>query len=228
MTWAQDQSRLGWLVEALSLSALVCSTWLTWRIADGEERLHVNVTRWIEQHPLLVFFVLAYVISWVILAPLAILGERAASVYLPLVVMSAFGPALAALVVTRVTEGRDGVRRWASRFARWRVPVGWYLAAFLMPFLLALAGYGLYLLLGGSPTVDRQWPSPLLFLATVLFIFFLGGGQEEAGWRGFALPRLQARYSALSSSLILGVIWALSHLPTFFLSRQGEIRHHQS
>jgi membrane protease YdiL (CAAX protease family) len=86
-----------------------------------------------------------------------------------------------------------------------------------MPFLLALAGYGLYLLLGGSPTEGWQWSSPLLFVATVLFIFFLCGGQEEAGWRGFALPRLQARYSALLSSLILGVIWALWHLPNFFL-----------
>jgi hypothetical protein len=69
--------------------------------------LRVNLTHWIEQHPLVVFFVLAYVISWVILAPLAILGESAASVSLLLVVTSAFGPALAVLVVTRVTEGRE-------------------------------------------------------------------------------------------------------------------------
>lgn len=62
-----------------------------------------------------------------------------------------------------------------------------------------------------------QAPSPFAFLATVLVIALLFGGQEELGWRGFALPRLQARYSALASSLILAVIWTLWHVPNFFL-----------
>jgi membrane protease YdiL (CAAX protease family) len=163
------------------------------------------------------FFVLAYAISWAVLLPLAILGEAAASFALIFVAVSAFGPALSAWIVTRIVEGRPGVRRWLSRIFRWRVHVGWYLVALLLPFLLVVAGYALYLVLGGSPVQDWQPPSPVVFVATLSFIFLLGGGQEEPGWRGFALPRLQARYNALVSSLILGLIWTFWHIPNFFL-----------
>jgi len=177
----------------------------------------VNLRELARQHPLTAFFILAYAISWVVLLPLAILGEAAASFALIFVIVSAFGPAAAAWIVTRVVEGRPGVRRWISRLFRWRVHVGWYLVALLLPFLLVVAAYGLYLVAGGSPVEDWRAPSPLLFVATVLFIALLAGGQEELGWRGFALPRLQARYSALVSSLILGVVWTAWHVPNLLL-----------
>jgi membrane protease YdiL (CAAX protease family) len=94
--------------------------------------------------------------------------------------------------------------------------MGWYLTAFLIPFLLVALGYGLYLLLGGPPLDDWLPPSPISFVATFLFMLVLGGAQEEPGWRGFALPRLQARYNALVSSLILGALWAFWHVPVLF------------
>jgi len=163
------------------------------------------------------FFVLAYAISWTLLLPLTILGEAGVPFALLFVVVSAFGPAVAAWIVTGVVEGRSGVRRWIGRLFRWRVHVGWYLVALLIPFLLVVAAYGLYLVAGGSPVEGWEAPSPILVLATVLVIALLFGGQEELGWRGFALPRLQARYNALVSSLILAVIWTLWHIPNFFL-----------
>jgi membrane protease YdiL (CAAX protease family) len=177
----------------------------------------VNVRNWARRYPLAAFFVLAYAISWIVLLPLAILGEAATRFALILVAVSAFGPAVAAGIVTSVVEGRSGVRRWISRLFRWRVRVGWYLVALLLPFLLVVAAYGLYLVAEGSPVEGWEAPSPILVLATVLVIALLFGGQEELGWRGFALPRLQARYSALVSSLILAVTWTFWHAPNFFL-----------
>jgi membrane protease YdiL (CAAX protease family) len=88
---------------------------------------------------------------------------------------------------------------------------------FVLPFLLVVAACGLYLVGGGSPVAGWRAPSPLLVVATVLFIALLVGGQEELRWRGFALSRLQARYNALASSLILGVIWTAWHVPNLLL-----------
>lgn len=176
-----------------------------------------NLIEWTKQHPLVAFFGLAYAISRVALLPLAILGEAGASFALIFVVVSAFGPAVAAWIVTRTVDGQRGVRRWVSGLFRWRIHLGWYLVAFLLPFLLVIAAYALYLVVGGSPVEDWQPPSPLVFLAALLFTLLLAGGQEEPRWRGFALPRLQARYNALVSSLILGVIWTFWHVPNLFL-----------
>jgi len=60
--------------------------------------------------------------------------------------------------------------------------------------------------------------NPFLIAVGFVYIFFLGGPlQEEFGWRGYALDRLQARWNALASSLMLGVLWGAWHLPLFFI-----------
>jgi hypothetical protein len=116
----------------------------------------MNPVGWIKKHPVAAFFVLGCAISWAVLVPLAVMGEKASSYSLPVVVMCDFGPALAALLMVRVTEGQDGLRQWAGRLSRWRVHVGWHAEAFLGPFLLVIVGYGLYLVFGGSPALGWQ------------------------------------------------------------------------
>ena len=157
----------------------------------------------IERRPLIAFFVLAYALTW----PL-----------IPLVSVSPlwgfpalFGPALAAVIVAAITDGRAGLRDLLSRLVRWRVGTRWYAVALGLPMLLALTAAGLHLVLGAPTFVTFGELSVLNFV-----VFFLIVG-EELGWRGYALPRLLAQRSALAASLILGVMWGGWHLPTFFV-----------
>jgi membrane protease YdiL (CAAX protease family) len=102
-------------------------------------------------------------------------------------------------------------------FTRWKAGFWWYCAAvFLLlgPLVIALV----YIALGHPATGFRPGVTIPSLLGIIVFQLFSGPISEEAGWRGFALPRLQARYNALVSSLILGVIWTFWHLPFFYLT----------
>ncbi len=99
-----------------------------------------------------------------------------------------------------------------------RIDKVWYVPAFLL--WPIIAGFSI---LGASLTGESisklvTLSQPWLILWNFVYIFFLGGPfQEEFGWRGYALPRLQARHSAFVSSVVLGVIWAVWHLPLNFM-----------
>jgi membrane protease YdiL (CAAX protease family) len=128
-----------------------------------------------------------------------------------------FSPSISAILISWIVGGWTGVKRLLSGFLRWKVGFGWYFAAaflFLGPLVISIV----YIALGHPPVgLQAGWTIPLL-LAQVFTQFFAGPASEEAGWRGFALPRLQGKYNALVSSLILGVIWTFWHLPLFYLT----------
>jgi membrane protease YdiL (CAAX protease family) len=170
----------------------------------------------------LVYFIIAFAFTWFFWG-LAALGARDVIPALPgLTVIGTFGPLVAAGIVTVQESGRAGLRSLLSRVVRWRVAPIWYGVALLGPLVLTLAAMVVEVaLLGGQvPSLGvliGELPSSLLTLvvtAVYMLIFVTLG--EEVGWRGYALPALQARYSALLASLILGVVWALWHLPVFF------------
>lgn len=161
------------------------------------------MTAFIKQNPLVTYFVLAYALAW-ILIPLVV------SVSLALALLALFAPAIAAIIVTGITEGKVGVKQLLTRAVQWRIGWPWYAIATLLPFILA----GLVWWIAGTPTRTTQ---PLA-LTLVLAALVIG---EELGWRGFALPRLQERFSPLASSLILGVLWAAWHLPNALIPGLG-------
>lgn len=161
------------------------------------------------RYPLLTFTVLALVLSWLAIIPYA-LGLFPG----PLL---ACGPFLAAIITAAVVGGREGLHAYFRQLVRRRVGVGWYVFALLAP----VAGWALIayvnVLLGAAPPSPGQLAGwPLVVTATLIFVINpLGGAWEEPGWRGYALPLLLRRHSALVASAVLGVIWTLWHVPLF-------------
>lgn len=163
------------------------------------------------------FFVLAFAFTWFFWG-LAVVGARGMIPTLPgFVVIGTFGPMVAAIVLSAQESGRAGVRSLLGRVVRWRVSPVWYVVALLGPILLYLAAMALNIVLGGQPPdlATLIGALPIVILISVYMLIFVALG-EEVGWRGYALPALQARYGALLASVILGVVWALWHLPQFF------------
>lgn len=171
---------------------------------------------------LVAFVALAYSISWLIWMPLWLpaFGFEGLSALPFHHALGAFGPLFAALIVTARIGGR---RALAGLLGRTFLPGPrlWLTAAAVVgPFLLLGVGLAVASLWGGPPfdlaTFGRssEFPafSALGFLAYNIVTFGIG---EEAGWRGFALPWLQSRFSALTATAILSVIWACWHLPLF-------------
>lgn len=172
------------------------------------------------KHPLAWFYVLAFGIAWLGWMPI-VLGSQGITLFSSpafqlLLILPAVAPALAALIVTRATYGRAAVDKLFKALVRWRVAPVWYAVAILIPLLLLLAARFLTTILrleGISP----QPQGNLIALAVSAFVLSLFSNPwEEVGWRGFALPHLQKRYSASIATLIVGVLWALWHLPLFF------------
>jgi uncharacterized protein len=164
----------------------------------------------VRRYPLTTFFVLACALSWWpwILYSAGLLPN-------PIV---GFGPFLAALVVLAMTEGKSGVTRLLRRMVRWRIGLQWYAVALLLPVVVTLAAVALNIYLLGAQRTSTAadlggWSTLLQTFFLWLLIPGLAGTWEEPGFRGYALPRLQFRYSALVASLILGVLWAFWHLP---------------
>ncbi len=154
--------------------------------------------------PLIAFFILAYALTWWVYPLLR---------FSPLIgLFGLFGPALAAIVITHVTDGRRGVKALLGRTVRWRVPLPWYLVALGLPAAAALLAAALYVLVGPGTSIHLARLSALDF---VLILLVVG---EELGWRGYALPKLVKTRSPLVASLIIGVLWWLWHLPLFFIA----------
>ena len=175
------------------------------------------------KHPLVSYFALAYAFSWSIHVPLALSAHGLLAVTLPpgLHFAGAYGPALAAVVVTGITLGAPGLRDLLSQMLHWRVGIAWLLVAAFSPAVLFLvsavivrAWIGAWLDFGQFGHI-LEFPTLGWLAGWMVWTLTFGLG-EETGWRGFALPRLQRNRSARSATLILGGLWALWHLPQFF------------
>lgn len=188
-----------------------------------------------KRRSLLAFFLLAFAWSWLFWVPIALASWGLLSFRLPstlAALIGAFGPSLAAVVLTVFGEGTSGLHRLLGRLLIWRVGLRWYAFALLWPAVISLLTTALYVLSGGAapdfanpPLLEvyplpsglsaiGPWPLlPFVFLQYLVFSSPMG---EEIGWRGYALPRLQAARSALGASLALGLLWGVWHLPLYF------------
>lgn len=158
----------------------------------------------VRRHPMIVFVVLAYALSW---AAVPLIGN-------PLGV----GPFLAAVVVLALTQGRPGIRDLLARMIRWRVRWTWYAAAIGFPAGAAIAAAIIAVALGAPRPTTAQLSGWTEVPWTFLFVLLvpLLGPWEEPGFRGYALPTLASRRTPLVAGLLVGVIHVGWHLPLFF------------
>jgi hypothetical protein len=182
---------------------------------------HNTVLEFVKRHRLLSFFLITYAISWGV-PGLALLisastGAFAISIeeYSPLSYLAIWSPAISALTVICVTQGEEGIRAYLGRLRHWDVRWVWYAAVLLGVPLMNLLAAVLMKAISDSWLVAPTIPLGA-FLVTVL-LKGTEGPFEEFGWRGFALPLLQRRYSGLSAAVILGFFWMLWHVPALFV-----------
>ena len=170
------------------------------------------------------FFLLAYAFSWLFWIPQALaangmalpvwVSEFLASLFNP----AAFGPLVAALVLAFLDEGWKGAIGLLKRGLDFRFKKVWLLPILLLPPLIFTGAILLSVFTGATPLDSSVLSNPIVAIVALVIILLTAGPlQEEFGWRGYALPRLQTRFNALVSSLILGVLWWLWHLPLVFI-----------
>lgn len=182
--------------------------------------------RLVVRRPVLVFLVMAFVFGWGGMVPL-LLSESGPFGVLPVelpwkpfaAILSVFGLALPAFLVTAATDGKEGVRNLLRRIFRWRVGVHWY--------FVALFGLLVVTLLGAIPFVGWVPFEALVWKWELLFTLFLWGALvpfvlvnlwEETGWTGFLQHTLQERHGPLLASVMVAPFFALIHTPAYFVS----------
>jgi len=162
--------------------------------------------RFLQQYRLACFFGLTFALSWYPWILALVRGRTSGP--------NPLGPLLAGILMTALLYGRSGLREFFGRIVRGRVAARWYAVALIGPACLLSVAAALTLCFGDRPEIAGLTPARLRELPDrFLFILLFIGLGEEPGWRGFALPQLQAKHSPLISSLILAPFWALWHLP---------------
>ena len=154
-----------------------------------------------------------FAVTWTAWAVVLALGGDPSSspLTLALWVVGGFGPPIGALVAAR-RDGDDRARDLLRRLIRWRVGLGWY-ALIAFPLAVAVAAVAI---LGWPAAPDASLLGTVTATVPAFVIMAVaGGGLEELGWRGYAVPHLQARVGALPAAVGIGLVWAVWHLPLY-------------
>ena len=179
------------------------------------------LSEFLKRHALVIGIILMFALTWPI--DLSNAGLLPFKVPFIMYLFLGWGFIFASVIMTGLTLGKEGVVSLLKRYLHWRVGWRWYLAPFLLVPTLIVGGVYLNAALTGVPPdfstvmayqIFGKSAYLPFFILPFFIIDFLANG-EEIGWRGYALPRLQVKYGALTSALLLGVIWGFWHLPKF-------------
>ncbi|MEI6089407.1 MAG: type II CAAX endopeptidase family protein [bacterium] len=176
------------------------------------------------------FFLITFIWSWICWTPLVLgslqiipLSDKLLSILtVPIISLGIFGPLVGALFALHKEHGKGSSKTYLRSFLDLRI--GW--KAYIIPiFILGGSTFIAWFLpeLFGEKRFLMLLPNLWVFIPYVLIMIFLGGGQEEFGWRGYALPILESKFGIWFANIILGLIWACWHLPLFFITGSSQV-----
>jgi membrane protease YdiL (CAAX protease family) len=181
----------------------------------------IDMKTFLRNHGLVAGILLMFVFTW----PVDLANAGLLPFKVPYVISITFGWGIifASLIMTGLSLGKEGIVKLVQRLLIWRVGWMWYLAAFSLLPTVYITAVLINAAWTGSPVDFSNAAAHMIFGASAklslyilpFFLFDFLTNAEEMGWRGYVLPRLQIRHSALISSLVLGAIWALWHLPRY-------------
>lgn len=170
-----------------------------------------------------IFYALTFIITWAFWIPMALSGKNVMEGPLMLLLLiGSFGPSIAGIIMTYRTQDREGRRDfWRRSFSFKLIQGKWYAVILLIFPAIYTLGILLDMLLGGNPpgaeAIDQISAQPASLIVMLLMTLLMGPVAEEFGWRGYAQDQSQSKWSALISSLILGIFWWIWHFPLFFM-----------
>jgi uncharacterized protein len=171
------------------------------------------------ERDLIPFFAMSFLIAWSVFGLYLFAAETMVRLFghltgeHPLFYLAVYAPAIAALALVLYRHGIGGTRRFLSRLLLWRAALPWYVLVVVVP----LVFYASALFKAGAYDTLFPFASVTSYLSALL-LMAIKGPMEEIGWRGVALPLLQRRMAPIGAALVLGILWALWHVPAFLLS----------
>jgi len=167
----------------------------------------------VKRYPAISQFGLAFIIGTSILIPV-----NAGLLPKGLFMLAPFSASIAGIALTALVTGKAGLRDLFGKLRIWKVGTGWWTFAVFAVFGVVVLAMLANALFGLAPLELNRIPGGLgSFVPFFVMLMITGGLGEELGWRGFMLPRVQARHNALVASLIVGILHGLWHVPMFFI-----------
>lgn len=164
------------------------------------------------------FFIIVFLVAWLLFITASLVSDNGQLSTLSrlLIFMGAISPGLVAVFLTAKTTGGEGVKLLISKISFKNTGVMWYIfAVTFIAFIKGLAALVYFLLFNSWPQFGTTSWYVMLF-AIVVSMWAQAG--EEIGWRGYALPRMSKKFGLAMSSVLLGIIWAIWHLPLFYIA----------
>lgn len=176
------------------------------------------------------FFVVTFLWSWFFWLPFVLtnLGFYSINnnvrsiIIMPSLFIGAFGPVVGACYSVWTLKGKGELGKFLKSFISIRF--GWKVWLSIFGVLGCTNIIAWYIPeLFSYDRLQMLLPNLYVFPAVWLFMVFLGGGQEEIGWRGYIMPFLESKYGLWTGNIILGVVWSFWHIPLWFISETNQI-----
>ncbi|AIO19369.1 CAAX amino terminal protease self- immunity [Candidatus Izimaplasma bacterium HR1] len=180
------------------------------------------------------YFIITFVWAWILWLPFVLpyfgvyeMTETLQGLIMPAIMLGAFGPLASAVILTYKDGGFKAVKAFFKRCLDFKIKPKYYIIALVLGVGLTALAYYIITFTGLDVLQDNLFPEELnipvylLIVPYALMILFVGGGQEEFGWRGYAQDPMQDKLGIIKGSLILGLLWGLWHGPLWLIEGEG-------